>query len=641
MSLIYLYESSSLDFHYLNRPKLNELILNFFSAILQNNLRLRSIDRFVDFRVRKIALILTCFWVNFSIAQNLTIEEAWTLKDENPTKSIKELKLSLQKYRASGNEELEAKTLSYIGVIEDIQGNSVKAIDHLLKAIKIQERNDFLQDLSFSYNNLGIAHFYQFNYTTALVYYKKSLAIDKKRNDLKGEAGTLINIGLIYTYIDSIPKAEKNYKEALKVYTKLEDSIGLASTLNNLAKIEIGNNNVRKAIEYYHASLAYLKTSSLIEAKFTPYYGLANAYLALKKPNEAIVFANEAVELAKSSNARERLQYGYEILAEAHKKSGNNELAYKNLKSYADLRDSLINEDRTNQIADMQTKYESEKKDKRIIEVELKNQQEKSKRILQEKETLEKQKTLNYVLFSLFSLIIILVIISYAYRIKQRNNNLLLERNQAIEDNLTQKETMIGEIHHRVKNNLQLISSILDLQARSLDNEEAKKAIHDSQNRVLTMAIIHQKLYQQDDIYGISMLEYISNISEAIIDSTTETTNSIKFNYAISPIQLHIDTSIPIGLIITEIITNAVKYAFPNAQSGEIFISLRENLNVLELIVRDNGVGMENAAESKNSTSFGLKMIKSLAHQLKAEWAVESENGTEFQFNIKNYKRSE
>ena len=181
----------------------------------------------------------------------------------------------------------------------------------------------------------------------------------------------------------------------------------------------------------------------------------------------------------------------------------------------------------------MQTKYESEKKDRRIIEVELKNQQEKGKRIQQEKENLEKQKALNYVLISLFSLLIMLLIIIYAYRIKQRNNKLLTERNDAIEENLSQKETMIGEIHHRVKNNLQLITSILDLQARSLDNDEAKKAIHDSQNRVRTMAIIHQKLYQQDDIYGISMKEYITSISEAIIDSTTEKSKKINFVFNI------------------------------------------------------------------------------------------------------------
>lgn len=590
---------------------------------------------------RKIVVIISCIINLFSFSQSISIDEAWVLKDEQPEKALRELNLSLTKFKKNGNKELEAKTLSYIGVIEDIQGNSVKAIHHLLQAIKIQEKYKYSKDLSFSYNNLGIAHFYQFNYETALVYYKKSLEIDKKRKDLKGEAGTLINIGLIYTYIDSIPKAEKNYKEALNVYTKLKDSIGLASTLNNLAKIEMANKNTLQAIEYYHSSLAYLESSTLIEAKFTPYYGLANAYITLNVPHKAVNFAERAVELAKTANARERLQYGYEILAEAHKKSGNDNLAYVNLKNYADLRDSLINEDRTNQIADMQTKYESEKKDRRIIEVELKNQQEKGKRIQQEKETLEKQKALNYVLISLFSLLIILAIIIYAYRIKQRNNKLLTERNEAVEENLSQKETMIGEIHHRVKNNLQLITSILDLQARSLDNDEAKKAINDSQNRVRTMAIIHQKLYQQDDIYGISMNEYITSISKAIIDSSTEKNKLINFVFDISLIQLHIDTSIPIGLIITEIITNSVKYAFPTTQTGEIFISLKEESNQLELIVRDNGVGMENANESSNSTSFGLKMIKSLTRQLKADWSITTNNGTEFKFKIKNYKRSE
>jgi len=237
---------------------------------------------------RKTAFIIFNLVSLVSFSQNISIDEAWALKDKQPEKAMKELNLSLLKFRKSNNHQLEAKTLSYIGVIEDIQGNSVRAIDHLLQAIKIQEKHKFLKDLSFSYNNLGIAHFYQFNYETALVYYKKSLEIDKKRQDLKGEAGTLINIGLIYTYIDSIPKAENNYKEALKVYTKLNDSTGLASTLNNLAKIEMGNNNISKAIEYYHSSISYLQNSTLIESKFTPYYGLANAYIKLNVPHKAV-----------------------------------------------------------------------------------------------------------------------------------------------------------------------------------------------------------------------------------------------------------------------------------------------------------------------------------------------------------------
>ncbi len=586
-------------------------------------------------------LVLCLFSINTAHAQNLSIDEAWALKEENPEKAIDALKISLAAFKKSGHRKMEAKTLSYLGTIEDIQGNSVEAIDYLLKAIKIQEKNHYLKDLSFSYNNIGIAHFYQFNYETALMYYKKSLAIDKTRKDLKGEAGALINIGLIYTYIDSLPSAIKNYQDALKIYTQLNDSLGLASTLNNLAKIEMGDKDYKTAIEYYNQALAYLETTNSIEAKFTPYYGLANAYLQLNENTKAISYAIQAVEFAKKANARERLQYGYEILSEAYAKSGNESLAYIHLRKYADLRDSLINEDRTSRIAEMQTKYESEKKDKRIVEVELKNQQEKSLRIQREKEALERQKIFNYVLISLFALLIILIIIVYAYRIKQRNNRLLHERNAAIQENLTQKETMIGEIHHRVKNNLQLITSILDLQARSLEDKEAIKAINDSQHRVQTMAIIHQKLYQQDTIYGISMREYLGSISEAIVNSSLDRTKKIEFQFNIDDIHLHIDSSIPIGLILTEIITNSIKYAFPEIAKGTITITLSEKNGALHLTVADNGVGMQNATTTSNSTSFGLKMIKSLARQLKAEWNVTTENGTKFEFIITNYKRSE
>jgi two-component system, sensor histidine kinase PdtaS len=559
---------------------------------------------------------------------------AWDHKYEYADSAKNTLYQSLELAISDKNHQIEAKIYSFLGVMEDIAGNSDKAIELLLKAAKIQESYEYLKDLSFTYNNLGIANFFQFNHKQALIYYQKSLDIDKAINNENGIAGTLINMAVIYTYTDSIDKAKDMYEEAMKIYTLQNDSSGIASCLNNLGKLNYGNKNYSEAIKQYESALSYARNLKNIEIIFTSHYGLSSTYRKLNDLSKAIYFAEKATSLALNQNARERLQWGYDLLADLYESKKDFENAYRYRTKYSELKDSLMNEDKNSKIAEMQTLYETEKKDKQIAEIELEKQREESLRIAKEKER-------NFFLGTSFFIFLALGFVGYAYRSKQQKNILLQERNTAIQENLKHKETMIGEIHHRIKNNLQIISSIFDLQARNLTDESAIRAINDGQNRVKAMAIIHQKLYQQSDIYGIAMDDYIQNLASAIIDTFNMQENKIKLHFDIDDIHLHIDTSIPIGLIITEILTNAIKYAFPDGREGNILISLKLKNDNLELKITDNGVGFGNAVPDKNSTSFGIKMIKSLSRQLKSDWDVKNDNGACYLFRIKNYKLRE
>lgn len=562
------------------------------------------------------------------------VEYSWENKYESLEETKKFYKEILPTVKEQKNVQLEAKLFSYLGIIEDLNGNSARAIEWLFKAIKIQEEHQFLKDLSFSYNNLGVAYFYQFSHNQALSYYKKSLEIDETLNDEKGVAGTLINIGVLYTYMDSLDKSKEFYLEALEVYQRGNDSLGIESVFNNLAKISTENKDYKEAINFYHKSLEYAKGSKNPESLFTTYYSLSTSYLALNQLDTALFYANKATNLAQKFNLRERLQWGYDILSEIYEAKNEYENSFNYLKLYTHLKDTLVNETKNAKIAEMQVLYESEKKDKQIAEIALEKEQEETLRISKEKER-------NLFLALALATVVILVFLAYAYYTKQKTGILLEQRNKAIQENLNQKETMIGEIHHRIKNNLQIISNIFDLQARTLKDKEALKAINDSRNKVNAMAIIHQKLYQQNDIYGIKIDDYIKNLSESIIETFNVNTNKIYLHYEIEPIYLHIDTSIPLGLIITEILTNSIKYAFSEYENGNIFIRLIKKLDYLELEIKDDGIGFEYNPTKDNGNSFGIKMIKSLCRQLKADFEVIDNKGTIYLLKIKNFKLSD
>lgn len=556
-----------------------------------------------------------------------TLDYAWEVKYSKTDTSRYILTSIISEGKNENSAQSYAKAHSYLGVIEDIAGNSEKAVAHLLEARSVQEKYDYEEDLSFTYNNLGVAFFYQYDYEKALEYYFMSSEIDKKLGDEKGVAGTLTNIGIVYTYLDSMERAREMYLEADEIYTQSKDSIGKTQVALNVAKIYFANQEFEKALEEYEKALKYSVNSDNPEFMLNAYHGMANTYFKINLLDSALHYCNLSNGYSLEYNLRERLQYGYELLSEIYLENNDYENAVMALKKYTALRDSLVNEDRNRSIVEMQTKYESEKKDRLIAEIEL--------------EKIANEKERNF--FVALSLIILLavVLLGFAYRFNKRKNALLRERNIAIEENLQQKETMIGEIHHRIKNNLQLFSSIFDLQSRTLKDEEAIKAINDSKNRVKAMAVIHQKLYQQSDIYGINMRDYIENLTAGIVQTFNSLEQEVKVHHDIEEIILHIDTSIPLGLIITEIITNSLKYAFPNKKQGNVFISLHEKENKLILEVRDDGIGIGNAMSSEQSTSFGMKMIKSLARQLKAEWNVINENGTKYRFDIVNYKRGE
>jgi len=202
---------------------------------------------------------------------------------------------------------------------------------------------------------------------------------------------------------------------------------------------------------------------------------------------------------------------------------------------------------------------------------------------------------------------------------------------QRMEQSLKEKEVLLREVHHRVKNNMQVISSILNLQSSYVSDEYALTLLKESQNRIKTMAYIHESLYQNKSFTSVNFSEYVHTLVNNIVQSYSYSTDKIKLNLELAKVTLSLDSSIPAGLIINELITNAIKHAFPGARQGEISFTLRCENNFVFLELKDNGVGFAPGVDFENSHSLGLQLVNTLIEQIegKLNFRSEKDRGTE------------
>lgn len=200
-----------------------------------------------------------------------------------------------------------------------------------------------------------------------------------------------------------------------------------------------------------------------------------------------------------------------------------------------------------------------------------------------------------------------------------------------IRASLKEKEVLLQEIHHRVKNNLYIISSLLKLQARPVQDAKALDIFRDSQNRIRSIALIHEKLYRSQDLANINFAEYVHSLTMDIARSYSTNSHSIRFHVHAIDALLNVDVAIPCGLIINELVSNAIKYAFPSQSNGNITVELRRgNGDIYELIVSDDGIGLPEGFNFRQSHSLGLRLVCNLTEQIGGQIELEHSHGTQF-----------
>lgn len=207
-----------------------------------------------------------------------------------------------------------------------------------------------------------------------------------------------------------------------------------------------------------------------------------------------------------------------------------------------------------------------------------------------------------------------------------QNRDLSLRVSQLLND----KEMLIKEIHHRVKNNLMVISSLLNLQSRYIKDEEARNIFKESQNRARSMALIHERLYRSSDLKKIEFGEYIRTLTKDLFETYVTDKDKIRLNIEVSELDIDINTSIPLGLIINELVSNSLKYAFPGDKKGYINIKLHKDGENYILEVSDDGVGFPKDLDFQRTDSLGMQLVNNLTLQLKGKIELIRSHGTRF-----------
>ena len=517
-----------------------------------------------------------------------------------------------------------------LAICNYVNGKSDIAIKQFIEAIKLFEELKDINELAHCYSQMGIAYYLQYQYNNALKYYDKSIELYKKTTNKKDLAGVYINQGISYTYVKKMDLAESNYNEALKIYQEINYEPGFAPAYNSLAKIYYAKKDNNNAISYYKLAEQFSLKSNNKYHLITNYNSLAMCYKELKEYETAKTYSEKSIAISKEVGSVERELFCHETMADILFSMGDYKNAYISFQNYASLKDTLFNQDKNDAIAEMQAKFDVDKNQQKVKEIEL------QKKIDDEANTKQQLLLIVVIVVILISLVFTILL----FRNKQKVNSLLEQKNAAIQANLEQKEVMMSEIHHRVKNNLQMVSSILDLQARDLTDEKSMRVIEDSLSRINAISLIHQRLYQSDNIRGIKINTYLQELAFDILKnfSSSVTSTPIQLKCYVDGLNMDLESAIPIGLITAELITNSCKYAFTGIEKPEINISLNKQNEVLILTVTDNGIGKQ-ATVKESGTSFGTKLIKSLSRKLRAEIIEDtSEKGTSIQLKINSFK---
>ena len=515
-----------------------------------------------------------------------------------------------------------AVTMLNIGAIYLKQGNNSKALEYYFKSLKINEEIGSKHGIAESLNNIGYLYSEQDDFTTALEYYKRSLKISKEIDKPSTTAVTLSNIGDIFLEQNNFSKALEYFNESLRIQEIISDKQSMAATLHSIGKTYKRKDEILLALEFYHRSLKLSQAIGFKIGVVISYNSIGKIYLTQGNTLKAITYANTSMQIAQEIGYARAILGAAEILKEANKKQGNWKKASQMQELFHLMRDSLRNvETEKNSIRkNLNYKYEKQILADSLVYV----QRQELKQIAHQTE-LDKEENKREVLYiGLIFLLILGGIGIRGYRRKQKINTLLKKQNE-------EKTAMLKEIHHRVKNNLQVVNSLLKLQSREIEDEHVVDMFKEAQNRVLSMALLHEKMYRSDDLQHINIQDHITLLVEDLVKSYSVGTK-IKSEIKINEIDIGIRTLVPLGLIINEILTNALKHAFKERNEGKILVQLKRMENEsCELIIGDDGVGKDEALQS---TGLGNKLIGIFTKQLKGTMERLKQPGTVFKIQF-------
>ena len=470
------------------------------------------------------------------------------------------------------------------------------------------------------YTRRGLVYDRLFKYEESMAWFDKGLKNKKPESrlywyrSLIGKVSALNGIGRAKEALPILLEAQVRYPPS-SYFEQMHFALLLGMTYENLNKFDLAENNYsmflimaeKFPVEYVHDEFP------------AAYFQISAFYRAIGKTGKARELLELGKDFVSSFDIMGKGNYYYNLF----KLDSTDERyleAIKNLNLSYKFNDSVFSIDQRKSAGELLVKYEAEKKDK---DIKLLNSQNQLQRI----KTEQADRTKNITLAGAALLLIITGLLLNRYSMKQKSNRKLEILNKEQEKLLKEKEWLIREVHHRVKNNLQMVTSLLNSQSAYLEDDAAVVAVKDSLRRMQAMSLIHQKLYRDENTSQIEMLEYINELVGYLHESF-DTDSRIKFDLSVAAVTLDVSQAIPLGLIINESIVNAIKYAFLNEQSGIVRINLHpDNTEHLVLQISDNGIGLPAELDLLQHNSLGLELMQGLTKQLKGTFTIESRQG--------------
>jgi two-component sensor histidine kinase len=481
-----------------------------------------------------------------------------------------------------------------------------KAMEQYIEEVKKTiDSSDFFQQGVYN-NQIGQFLLQDQSAATALSYFKKAQ-------------------GFVVVFVNDINqvRTKTQIQEAELLKGVIEGNIGKAMILQN----------------EYEESLPYLENSlGVLEEQGDEAYrthlaenilASAQAYLELGKPELAKVYLDRELNTEKPELWIKK----YRLLAAYSKATEDFATESLALKTAMKLQDSIYALEAYNQRERLVTIVASEE----LAKEKMKNREKDLLLERRREEMASKDMRINLVFISLVFTLLGFAGLVYAYLKSIKNQRLIAEQKRIIENSLVEKDSLLKEIHHRVKNNLQMVSSLLSLQTKNTRSKAAIEALEEGKTRVKAMALIHQKLYQNDDLSVIEMQGYIESLINSIQSVFRKGGHGINITIDAEGVELDIDRAIPIGLILNELVSNSFKYAFPEeAENGKIYIHIQKFEQGGFFEYTDNGVGLPEDSEDRANNSMGIRLIKRLVNQLQSTLNIDKTGeGVRFWFNFK------
>ncbi len=538
--------------------------------------------------------------------------------DEDVEQAREIYRESIEDFKQRGNNLRVADQSYLLSITYRNEADYASIFAITLEGLKYALKTNRLDMIGKMYNSMGITQRRMGDPDAAIRYFRLAAVAQRKNNDYRRLFSPVVNLANLY--------GDKEMIDSSLYYYQVADTIANRQEPPNLVQIGYIKNNLSSLYERREdfpealiaARAAYAIFDKQEDARGEKSYAasnIANALYKLERYEESLPYLQEWLAFSdKESEDLQNRKKGIWQLARIYAATGRTDSLAARYEEVLQLTDTIMAQNQTAALLDMEGKYQNDVKQAEIDRLALEAQLD--------QERIKQQRWLIYGGLMLFGLLG-----SFLYFLLQQRQHIRAQ-NVTIRATLGEKDTLLKEIHHRVKNNLQMVSSLLSLQGEFIEDSAALEAIEMGQQRVRSMAIIHQRLYLRDEVSTtVSAREYLDQLIQELIGALNVKGTQLRLEQDLEDISLDIDRLIPLGLIANEVITNAMKHAFTGRTRGLLTVSLRNIGSEIELRIADDGTGQE-ADFAGKPDSFGNLLVRIFAEQLDGTLTVDGENGT-------------